>query len=140
MVAGAYDSRALSAGITGSYAYSDYVPFLGAVNTLTSPAQAFRNAMATYSPKTTIGEYTVGGWTTADLFLKALQVAGKCPTQTGLISAMRAVDAYNPAGMVSQDIRYSPGQTPNGDPLSCVFFIKLNADSFTTPTVPLCGK
>ena len=135
-----YDPASLTSGIAGSNSVttSSFIPYLGPVGQLTPPAQAFRNAMTKYAPQTSLNLYSAGGWATANLVLYALQLAGSCPTRDGIISKMRAVEAYNPGGIIPQNIRFSAGSTPNGDPQSCFYYIKINAASFEVPSAPLC--
>ena len=134
----AYDPTVTSAGVAGSYAVTGFVPYLGTISTLPEPAQAFRSAMATYSPQTGLTAYAIGGWAAASLFLDALQLAGKCPTRAGMVSAMRAVKSYNPGGVLPEAIQFSPGVTPDGNPQSCYFYVQILSTSLSVPTAPVC--
>ena len=117
-----YAASGLTAGIVGTYGTSYFVPYIGDIGSLPQPAQDFRNALAKYAPNATTEQYTVGGYTAATLAMHAIQLAGNCPTQEGATTAMRAVKAYNPAGLIPQDLQFSPGDTPNGDPQRCFFY------------------
>src|SRR5262249_31923416 len=131
----------LTANIPGVYANSLYIPYLGPISKLTSPAQAFRNAMAKYAPQASLGEYGIGGYAAASLLMHALQLAGKCPTQADVISKMRAQSAYNSAGLIPKDIQYTPGITPNGNPQNCFYYIQISASgtAFEPVKAPVCG-
>ena len=134
-----YDPSVLSVGIAGTTTTASYVPYLGSVSTLSAPAQAFRNAMAQYEPKTNLGLYAVGGYATGSLFLHGLELAGKCPTQAGFVSALRSVTSYNPGGMDPGPINYAPNSiSADGSPINCEYFVKINTSSFTVPTAPIC--
>ena len=133
-----YDPAALSAGIGGTYTIAGYVPYLGPISELSAPAQQFRNTMAQYYPKVDLGGAAPGGWAAASEFLYALQLAGKCPTRAGIISAMRAQTAYNAGGLEPAAVQYTPGITPNGNPVNCEYFVKINSDSFSVPKAPIC--
>ena len=133
-----YDPASLSAGLAGTYTTDQYVPYLGPVSGLPAPAQQFRNAMAQYYPKVDLGLAGPGGWAAASEFLYALQLAGKCPTQAGIISAMRSQAAYNAGGLEPAAVQYTPGITPDGNPLSCEYFVKINSSSFSVPNAPIC--
>ena len=134
-----YDPSVLSVGIAGTTTTASYVPYLGSVSTLSAPAQAFRNAMAQYEPKTNLGLYAVGGYATGSLFLHGLELAGKCPTQAGYVSALRSVTSYNPGGMDPGPINYAPNSiSADGSPINCEYFVKINTSSFSVPTAPIC--
>ena len=134
-----YDPSVLSAGLAGTETTASYVPYLGSISSLPAPAQAFRNAMAKYEPTTNLGLYAIGGYAVGELFLHGLQLAGTCPTQAGFISALRAVTSYNPGDMLPAAIDYAPSsESADGNTINCEYFVKINTDSFSVPTAPVC--
>ena len=134
-----YDPSVLSAGLAGTETTASYVPYLGSISSLPAPAQAFRNAMAKYEPTTNLGLYAIGGYAVGELFLHGLQLAGTCPTQAGFISALRAVTSYNPGDMLPAAIDYAPSsESADGNAINCEYFVKINTDSFSVPTAPVC--
>ena len=139
ILATAYDPTALSAGIAGVYTTDTYVPYLGPVSSLTSPAQHFRAEMAKYEPSATLSFYAVAGYAAASEFLYALQKAGACPTRANIVTAMRSVKGYSAADLVPEQVQYSPGITPDGNPANCEYFIKVLQTSFSVPSQPTCG-
>ena len=140
-----YDPGVFTAGLAPEanvYGDDAFVPYLGPINTLSAPAQAFRNGMAKYAPQVTgLGLYAAGGWADASLFLHALQLAGKCPTRSGIISNMRAVTSYNPGGLEAVAIRFAPGDTPDGNTENCANYVQINlaTKSFVSPKAPTCA-
>ena len=56
-------------------------------------------------------------------------MAGQCPTRASIASNMRKVTSYNPGGLDSTAIQYSPGTTPDGNPDSCLYFYKIGTNS-----------
>ena len=138
LLATGYSSQTLSAGIAGASTTSQYVPFLGPISQLTKPAQDFRNAMATYEPTATLTTTAAFGWVTADLFLHAVELAGKCPTESTIVSKIRSEASYNPGGITADPIRFSPGLTPDGNPANCLYIVTINSGAFSAPKAPLC--
>ena len=139
VLATAYDPTALSAGVAGAYTTDSYVPYLGPVSSLTPPAQHFRAEMAKYEPKADLSFYAVAGYAAASEFLYALQRAGACPTRASIVTAMRSVSGYSAAGLIPQQVQYTPGVTPDGNPPTCEYFIKVQQSSFSVPSQPTCA-
>src|SRR6202023_2609925 len=46
-------------------------------------------------------------WLGADLMIKGMQLAGKNPTQAGVIQALRNLKSYNGNGILGETINYS---------------------------------
>jgi branched-chain amino acid transport system substrate-binding protein len=79
-------------------------------------------------------------WLGADLMIKGLQMAGKSPTQAGVIKDLRSIKSYNGNGLLPQNIDYStifghdPAQT-------CVWFLRAEKSAFVpTSAKTVCGK
>ena len=139
ILATAYDPAALTAGLAGVVTTDTFVPYLGAVSSLSPAAQHFREEMAKYQPKANLSFYAVAGYAAASEFLYALQRAGACPTQANIVTAMRSVSAYSAGGLLPQQVQYTPGISPDGNPQSCEYFIEVQQNSFSVPTQPTCA-
>ena len=136
------DPNFLTAGITvPAYVETNFVQYLGSIGSLAPAAQAFREGMAKYAPGvTSLALYAAGGWATGSLFVHALQLAGKCPTRAGMISAMRAVSSYNPGGLEASAFSFVPtASSPDGGSMKCVNFVKISNGSFVNPSAPTCA-
>ncbi|MFA7323606.1 MAG: ABC transporter substrate-binding protein, partial [Candidatus Nanopelagicales bacterium] len=67
--------------------------------------------------------YAPIGYLGADLFIRGLKEAGQCPTRQKFIDNLRKVTNYNGGGLVPDRVKYTPGLTPNGDPISCGWYL-----------------
>ncbi len=79
-------------------------------------------------------------WLGADLMIKGMQLAGKNPTQAGVIHALRNLKSYNGNGLLGETINYS---TIFGHDLSqiCGWYMIAEKNSFVpSSTTPSCGK
>ena len=133
-----YGTSTLSAGIGGTFTSSQYVPYIGPLNELAPAAQAFRNAMTTYEPKAQLAVTAAYGWTAADLFIHSVQLAGSCPTEASIVSAIRSEKSYNPGGITANSIQFTPGLTPDGNPLNCLYIMSISNTAFSIPKTPIC--
>jgi branched-chain amino acid transport system substrate-binding protein len=85
----------------------------------------------------TIEQYEA--WVGADLMIKGLQLAGKNPTSTGVIKALRNVKSYNANGLLPSSINFS---TIFGHdlPKSCGWFLQAKPNGFVpVSSQPFCG-
>jgi branched-chain amino acid transport system substrate-binding protein len=79
-------------------------------------------------------------WLGADLMIKGMQLAGKNPTQAGVIKALRNLKSYNGNGLLGETINYS---TIFGHDLSqiCGWYMIAEKNAFVpSSTTPSCGK
>ena len=79
-------------------------------------------------------------WLGADLMIKGLELAGKNPTQAGVIHALRNLKSYNGNGLLPETINYS---TDFGHdlPQSCGWYMVAEKNGFVaTSSTPYCGK
>ncbi|MDT3445251.1 ABC transporter substrate-binding protein [Pseudofrankia sp. BMG5.37] len=96
---------------------------------LNTPAQQkFEQAMNNYAPEIQppTQDIAVDGWISADLFIRGLQAAGKCPTRESFISDLRAVKDYDGAGLTPDarnDLSANFRQTS-----TCYYTIKISPD------------
>ena len=79
------------------------------------------------------------GFLGADLFIKGLKVAGKCPTRESFISNLRNVTNYDGAGLVPEKISFKPGLMPNGNPASCGWYLIAKGTDLVPDAKPTCG-
>ncbi|MDP2287914.1 MAG: ABC transporter substrate-binding protein [Actinomycetota bacterium] len=80
------------------------------------------------------------GYVGADLFIKGLKVAGKCPTRESFISNLRKVNSYDGAGMLPGKVSFVPkGITPNGNPILCNWFTVAKGAELIPDAKPTCG-
>jgi branched-chain amino acid transport system substrate-binding protein len=78
-------------------------------------------------------------WVGADLMIKGLQLAGKNPTQAGVIHALRNLKSYNANGLLPETINYS---TIFGHdlPKLCGWYMIAEKNAFVpSSTAPVCG-
>ncbi|MDO9485318.1 MAG: ABC transporter substrate-binding protein [Actinomycetota bacterium] len=80
------------------------------------------------------------GFLGADLLIKGLKVAGKCPTRASFISALRNVTNYDGGGLVPEKISFKgPGILPNGNPAVCNWFMIAKGTDLVPDAKPTCG-
>jgi ABC-type branched-subunit amino acid transport system substrate-binding protein len=115
----------------GTYFYTNYVPF----EANTAAHEAFLTAMTTFSPEQQPAEteQALMSYIDADLFLRGLQEAGKCPTRTGFIKALRAVKDYDAGGLLPGKIDM---EESFGKLSLCYTFIRVNAAGTAFEIVP----
>jgi branched-chain amino acid transport system substrate-binding protein len=78
-------------------------------------------------------------WVGADLMIKGIQLAGKNPTQSKVIHALRNVKSYDANGLLSQSINYS---TIFGHdlPRACTWYLQAQSKGFVpVGSQPVCG-
>ncbi len=80
------------------------------------------------------------GYVGADLFIKGLKVAGKCPTRASFISNLRKVTSYDGAGMLPGKVSFVPnGIMPNGNPITCNWFTSAKGTDLVPDAKTTCG-
>jgi branched-chain amino acid transport system substrate-binding protein len=104
---------------------------------------SFINALKQYDPHYQGGLPDlglIGGWQSADLFIKGLQVAGVNPTRQSFISNLRNVTGWDANGLRVHAAVFSPfGQAP---PEACFGYLKFangQYSSYPTSGQPFCG-
>jgi hypothetical protein len=74
-----------------------------------------------------------GGYLTADLMIKGLQMAGSSPTRQSFINNLRPVKDYNAGGLLPSATPFSPFGTPEMLPETyCEYYIQLQGDNFVS--------
>ena len=79
------------------------------------------------------------GFLGADLFIKGLKVAGKCPTRQSFIDNLRNVTNYDGGGLVPEKISFKPGLMPNGNPPTCTWYMVAKGTDLVPDAKPTCG-
>ena len=103
-----------------------------AVKTFASAMKAA--GMNPYSPAAPLG------YVGADLFIKGLKVAGKCPTRGSFITNLRKVNSYDGAGMLPGKVSFAPkGIMPNGNPITCNWYTLAKGTDLVPDAKPTCG-
>ncbi|ADP83376.1 ABC transporter substrate-binding protein [Pseudofrankia inefficax] len=120
-----YDPAVLASSgkaIAGTIIFTEVQPWLD-----TPRQQTFEAAMAKYAPEiqSVRSDSAVDGFVAADIFIRGLQAAGKCPTRESFISGLRAVTNYDGFGLVPAPVNFA---TNLKAPQSCYNFIQVRAD------------
>ena len=80
------------------------------------------------------------GYLTADLFIKGLKVAGKCPTRESFISNLRKVTSYDGGGLLPGKVSFVPnGIMPNGNPILCSWYSLAKGTDLVPDAKSTCG-
>jgi len=80
------------------------------------------------------------GYVGADLFIKGLKVAGKCPTRQSFIDNLRKVTSYDGAGMLPAKVSFVPkGMMPNGNPITCGWYSIAKGTELIPDAKATCG-
>jgi len=135
-----YDSDSLAKygqALAGVSIFSSIKPF--EINT--PGQQTFMQAMNTYSPESQppAQDSAVDGWLSADLFIRGLQAAGKCPTRDSFISGLRGVKDYDSADMAPEDAVSLSTNYQNVSACYDVIRVSLGGDRFVPDNQPECG-
>ncbi len=88
------------------------------------------NPYATYAPI---------GYVGADLFIRGLKEAGKCPTRALFIDKLRNVTNFNGGGLVPERVSFKPGLTPNGNPPTCTWYMTVKGTDLIPDKAATCG-
>jgi branched-chain amino acid transport system substrate-binding protein len=125
--------------VQGGYFDTDFRPF-AIPDAGTRQMQAAMEKYEHFTSKDfpTFSQYE--SWLGADLMIKGLELAGKNPTRSAVIEALRNLKSYNGNGLLAQSINYS---TIFGHdlPKSCGWYMKAEKTGFVpASTTPSCGK
>ena len=81
------------------------------------------------------------GFVAADLMIKGLQLAGKCPTRQGFIDNLRKLDKYDGAGMLPGSVGFAPSvYSPLGHGPGCTWYVTIKNGYPVPDAKPICGK
>ena len=80
------------------------------------------------------------GFLGADLLIKGLKVAGKCPTRASFINNLRNVTSYDGNGLLPEKISFKgPGLMPNGNPATCTWYMIAKGTDLVPDAKATCG-
>jgi ABC-type branched-subunit amino acid transport system substrate-binding protein len=137
-----YDQRIVDAfgkKIAGVYHVVDFAPF-----ELQLPAhKTFEDAMAKYEPDAVPAkqQLSMNGWLAADLAIRGLKLAGKCPSREAFIKNLRKVKDYDAGGLLLRPVNEAKAF---GKLATCLNYVQVSADGtkfeLVDGAVPLCGK
>jgi branched-chain amino acid transport system substrate-binding protein len=135
---GLVGSTAWSA-VQGGYFDTTFRPF-ALPNAGTHQMQAALEKYEHFTPSEFPNFSQYESWLGADLMIKGLELAGKNPTQAGVIHALRNLKSYNGNGLLPETINYS---TDFGHDLaeSCGWYMIAEKNGFVpASSTPVCGK
>ncbi len=92
--------------VQGGYFETEFRPF-ALPNAGTHQMQAALEKYEHFTPSEFPNFSQYESWLGADLMIKGLELAGKNPTQAGVIHALRNLKAYNGNGLLPETINYS---------------------------------
>ena len=76
----------------------------------------------------------------ADLLIKGLKLAGKCPTRESFITNLRQLTKYDGGGLLPAPLSFAPGLMPNGDPALCTWYIIAKGTDLVPDAKSTCGQ
>jgi Periplasmic binding protein len=86
-----------------------------------------------FNPNTIPDFGLFGGYLTADLMIKGLEVAGANPTRQSFITNLRQVTGYTAGGLLPSPTPFAPFGTPQMLPETyCTYYIQLQGDNFVS--------
>jgi branched-chain amino acid transport system substrate-binding protein len=94
-----------------------------------------------YDPKYTGGDPDyglLGGYLSAQLMIKGLEVAGQNPTRASFISGMHGVTSYDDNGILPSPVDFSLANFGKYPQTSCDYFVQLQGKNFV-PLPKVCG-
>ena len=65
-------------------------------------------------------------------------VGRQLPNRGSIVSAIRSEKSYNPGGITANSIQFTPGLTPDGNPLNCLYIMSISNTAFSIPKTPIC--
>jgi branched-chain amino acid transport system substrate-binding protein len=125
--------------VQGGYFDSEFRPFAlpnAGTRQMQSALQKYEHFSSSQFPN--FSQYE--SWMGADLMIKGLELAGKNPTQAGVIAALHNLKSYNGNGLLPETINYS---TIFGHdlPQLCGWYMLAEKNGFVpSSTSPVCGK
>ncbi len=131
-----YDQRvvnAFSANLQGDYFGTEFAPL-----EMNLPGHVqYKADMAKYEPSALIGQMSLIGWLSADLFIKGLQLLGSaCPNRAAYITALSQLHDYTGEGLLPP-VDFA---TQQGKPKLCIYYSQVQGKAFVpVGTTPLCG-
>jgi branched-chain amino acid transport system substrate-binding protein len=131
-----YDQRvvnAFSANLQGDFFATEFAPL-----EMNLPGHAqYKADLAKYEPSALIGQMSLIGWLSADLFIKGLQLLGSaCPNRASYVSTLAQLHDYNGEGLLPP-VDFA---TQQGRPKLCIYYSEVQGKAFVpVGTKPVCG-
>jgi branched-chain amino acid transport system substrate-binding protein len=126
-------------GLQGVYFSDNFVP----VQLGTPATKAFQAALLKYQhvPLADFPSFDVyEGWLGADLMIRGLELAGKDPTRSEVISKLRQLNGYNGGGLIPEKIDYST-IFGHDSPVFCNYTLRAETNGFVMASdKPICGS
>jgi branched-chain amino acid transport system substrate-binding protein len=94
-----------------------------------------------YDPKYTGGDPDYGlqgGYLSAQLLIKGLEVAGANPTRQSFMSGLRGVTSYDDGGVLPSPVSFALSEFGKYPQNSCAYFVQLQGTTFA-PQPKVCG-
>jgi hypothetical protein len=93
--------------------------------------------MAKYEPSALIGQMSLIGWLSADLFIKGLQLRGSaCPNRAQYIAARQGLHNYDGEGLLPP-VDFA---TQQGKPKICIYYSQVQGKAYVPVSdKPFCG-
>jgi branched-chain amino acid transport system substrate-binding protein len=125
--------------LQGAYFFSEFRPF-GAPNAGTKQMAAALQKYAHRSPSEFPTYNIYESWVGADLMIKGLALAGKNPTNAGVIKSLRGVTSYNANGLLPTSFDYATNFGHDAKQ-TCEWILQAKKSGFAlTSTTPTCGS
>jgi branched-chain amino acid transport system substrate-binding protein len=131
-----YDQRVINAFSTqlqGDFFGTEFAPL-----ELNLPGhQQYKADMARYEPSALIGQMSLIGWLSADLFIRGLQLkAGSCPNRAGFVAGVAKLQNYDGHGLLPP-VDFA---TQQNKPKLCLYYSQVVGKAFVpTSDKPFCG-
>jgi branched-chain amino acid transport system substrate-binding protein len=131
-----YDQRvvnAFSANLQGDFFATEFAPL-----ELNLPGhQKYKADMAKYEPSALIGQLSLIGWLSADLFINGLQLLGsQCPNRAQYITALHGLHNYDGEGLLPP-VDFA---TQQGKPKICIYYSQVVGKAYVpVGDKPFCG-
>ncbi|MEY2463869.1 MAG: hypothetical protein QOH64_2007 [Acidimicrobiaceae bacterium] len=127
--ASAYDAKLVPlAGkdaLEGVYLYLPTAMYLGEDSAVVPEVALFNEWVAKTHPDAHPDLFTVYGWTSARLFVQALEAAGPKATRASLIAALQGVSTFNSNGLLAT------GGPASKTPASCYIMVQVHDGKFS---------
>ncbi len=137
-----YSQSTLTNPTAAAAAQNQYFTTVTVPYELHQPAtDAILSNLKKYDPSYTGGDPDYGlqgGYLSAQLMIKGLEVAGQNPTRASFISGLHGVTSYDDGGVLPSPVDLSLAQFGKYPQNSCAYFVQLKGTTFV-PLPKVCG-
>ncbi|GGM64614.1 ABC transporter substrate-binding protein [Dactylosporangium sucinum] len=106
---------------------SFWVPF-APFETNAQGITTYKDALAKYAPKATVGQYTMVGWLSANLLIAGIEKAGSCPSRKNVLKAITELKDYDADGMIPATDFSDPQQQAAAP--TCLYVVTVKGGAF----------